>query len=60
MKTEEQNFASLRFSTGNLPASKRLPALRELFDRSIQLEIEAEPGQAVEMEMHLAPGLRPR
>jgi len=58
MKIEERNFASFRFSTGDLPASKRLPALRELFDRSIQLKIDANPGQAVEMEMHLAPGLR--
>jgi AraC-like DNA-binding protein len=58
MTIEQRNFASLRFSTRDLPASKRLPALRELFDRSIQLEIDAEPGQAIEMEMHLAPGLR--
>jgi AraC-like DNA-binding protein len=57
-KVEERNYASLRFSTRELPASKRLPALRELFDRSIQLEIDAEPGQAVEMEVHLTPGLR--
>lgn len=58
MTIEQQNFATLRFSTRDLPASKRLPALRELFDRSIQLEIDAEPGQAIEMEMHRAPGLR--
>jgi len=58
MKAEEQKYSSLRFSTRSLPASKRLPALRELFERSIQLEIDAAPGQAVEMEMHLAPGLR--
>ncbi len=57
-KAEERNYTSLCFSTRDLPASKRLPALRELFDRSINLEIDAEPGQAVEMEMHLAPGLR--
>jgi len=53
-----EGYASLHFSTRALPVSKRLPALRELFDRSIQLEIDAEPGQAVEMEMLLAPGLR--
>jgi AraC-like DNA-binding protein len=56
-KVEERSYTSV-FSTRELPASKRLPALRELFDRSINLEIDAEPGQAVEMEMHLAPGLR--
>lgn len=55
---EHRNYASLRFSTRDLAPSRRLPALRDLFDRSIQLEIDAEPGQAVEMEMHLAPGLR--
>ncbi|MBN8989283.1 MAG: helix-turn-helix transcriptional regulator [Rhizobiales bacterium] len=59
MKTvEERDRASLHFSTRDLPASKRLPALRELFDKSIRLEIDAEPGHAVEMTMHVAPGLR--
>jgi AraC-like DNA-binding protein len=58
MTVEGRDYASLHFSTSALPVSKRLPALRELFDRSIQLEIDAEPGQAVEMEMLLAPGLR--
>ena len=58
MTVEGRGYASLHFSTRALPVSKRLPALRELFDRSIQLEIDAEPGQAVEMEMLLAPGLR--
>jgi AraC-like DNA-binding protein len=58
MKAEERNFASLHFSTRELPHAKRLPALRDLFDRAVQLEIDAEPGHAVEMTMHLAPGLR--
>lgn len=53
-----RDYASLHFSTREFAPSKRLPALRELFDRSIQLEIDAEPGQAVEMEMFLTPGLR--
>jgi len=57
-KVEDRSYASLRFSTRELPASRRLPALRELFDRSIQLEIDAEPGQVLEMEVHLTPGLR--
>jgi AraC-like DNA-binding protein len=51
-------YSSLHFSTRELGVSKRFPALRELFDRSIQLEIDAEPDQAVEMEMLLTPGLR--
>jgi AraC-like DNA-binding protein len=57
-RVEERDGASLHFSTRDLPAAKRLPALRELFDKSIQLEIDAEPGHAVEMTVHLAPGLR--
>lgn len=58
MEIQERNFSSLRFSTRDLPASERLSAVRELFDRSVQLEIYAGSDQAVEMEMHLAPGLR--
>jgi AraC-like DNA-binding protein len=58
MAAGERDYASLHFSTRELGAAKRLPAVRELFDRSVQLEIDAEPGQAVEMEMILTPGLR--
>jgi AraC-like DNA-binding protein len=58
MKLEERGGASLHFSTRELPHSKRLPALRELFDQSIRMDIDAETGHAVEMEMHIAPGLR--
>lgn len=57
-KVEERDFASLHFSTRELPPAKRLPALRDLFDRAVNLEIDAEPGQAVEMTMNIAPGLR--
>jgi len=58
MKAAEDDYRSLRFSTRELPHAKRLPALRELFDQSIRLTIDAEPGQAIDMEMHVAPGLR--
>lgn len=58
MISRAQDFASLHFSTGHLAPSKRLPALRELFDRSIGFDLEAEPGHAIDMEMHVAPGLR--
>jgi AraC-like DNA-binding protein len=58
MELEERGGASLRFSTRELPPSKRLPALRELFEQTIRMEIDAEPGQAVEMRVHVAPGLR--
>jgi AraC-like DNA-binding protein len=54
----DRGSASLHFSTRELPPARRLPALRDLFERSVQLEIDAEPGQPVEMTMHLAPGLR--
>ena len=50
--------AAIHFSTQQLPSAQRLPALRDLFDRSVQLEIDAEPGQAVEMTMALVPGVR--
>ena len=46
------------FSTHQLPSAARLPALRELFERAVQLEIDAEPGHAVEMTMALVPGVR--
>jgi len=58
MDGDERDYASFHFSTRELPHSKRLPALRDLFDQSIRLDLEAEPGHAVEMEMHVAPGLR--
>lgn len=50
--------SSIKFSTHQLPSAQRLPALQDLFDRSIQLEIEAEPGHAVEMTMAMLPGVR--
>jgi AraC-like DNA-binding protein len=50
--------ASLRFSTLGLPDAKRLDALREMFDRSICMEIDAQPGQAVDMDIQMLPGLR--
>jgi AraC-like DNA-binding protein len=58
MKLETGGGASLHFSTRELPHSKRLPALRELFDQSIRMELDAEAGHAVDMQMHIAPGLR--
>ena len=50
--------AALHFSTHQLAPAERLPALRDLFDRRVQLEIDAEPGHAVEMTMALVPGVR--
>jgi len=50
--------APLHFSTHRLAPAKRLPALRDLFDRAVQLEIEAAPDHAVEMTMARVPGVR--
>lgn len=58
MNLAPPSTSALRLSTGTLPASRRLATLRELFDRSIQMDIEAEPGHVVEMDVAAAPGLR--
>jgi AraC-like DNA-binding protein len=58
MNLAEGRVASLHFSTRELHPSKRLPALCELFDQSIRMEIDAERGHVVEMQLHIAPGLR--
>jgi AraC-like DNA-binding protein len=58
MEVDQRDWTSLRFSTRELSPSKRLPALRSLFERSIRLDIEAEPEQPIEMTVHDGPGLR--
>lgn len=50
--------STIHFSTHQLPPAERLPTLRDLFDRRVQLEIDTEPGHAVEMTMALLPGVR--
>ncbi len=49
---------SLHFSTLGLPTEARLPALRQLFEDKVRLDIDAAPGHAVEMSMNVGPGLR--
>ncbi len=49
---------SLHFSTLGLPPEARLPALRQLFEDKVRLDIDAAPGHAVEMSMNVGPGLR--
>ena len=49
---------AIHFSTQQLRPTERLPALRDLFDRAVRLEIDAEPGHAVEMTMAQVPGVR--
>jgi AraC-like DNA-binding protein len=58
MTVEPRDSDSVRFSTGALHPSKRLTALREHFAQTIRLDIDAVPGQAVEMTTDTAPGLR--
>lgn len=58
MDVDQRDWTSLHFSTRELSPPKRLPALRDLFERAIRLDIDAEPEQAIEMTVHDAPGVR--
>jgi AraC-like DNA-binding protein len=58
MSEEQGKSGALRIATSHLPRSRRLPALRDLFDRSIGMEITADHDQAVDLQIDLAPGLR--
>lgn len=58
MTAEHRVFSSLRIATGGLTPARRLPALRDLFDRSIGMEIAAERDQPVDLQVNAVPGLR--
>jgi AraC-like DNA-binding protein len=58
MTAEQGASFALRIATGDLPAASRLPALRDLFDRSIGMDITAEDGQPVDLQVNAVPGLR--
>jgi AraC-like DNA-binding protein len=58
MTGDQGASSSLRIETDSLPPTRRLPALRDLFDRSIGMEIAAENDQSVDLQIHAAPGLR--
>jgi len=58
MTAERGTCTTLRIATGSLPAARRLPALRELFDRSIGMEVAAARDQPVDLQVSVAPGLR--
>jgi AraC-like DNA-binding protein len=58
MTAEQGACSSLRIATGDLPAARRLPALRDLFDRSIGMDIAAEDDQPVDLQVSAVPGLR--
>jgi AraC-like DNA-binding protein len=50
--------SSLRIATGGLPPARRLQALRDIFDRSIGMEIAAERDQSLDLQVSAVPGLR--
>jgi AraC-like DNA-binding protein len=54
----QRGIESLRFSTRDLAPGRRLPALQDLFEQSVRMEIDAGAGVLVEMDMAIAPGLR--
>jgi AraC-like DNA-binding protein len=58
MEPQHSLGASLHFSTRSLAPAKRLGALRELFERSVCMEIQAPPGRPVDMEIRQFPGMR--
>lgn len=58
MSVEQGASSSLRITTGSLPPASRLQALRDLFDRSIGMEIAAENDQPVDLQINAVPGLR--
>lgn len=55
---DSSSGASLHFSTRELAPAKRLPALRQLWDQAVRMDVDTEPGHAVDMTMSVAPGLR--
>lgn len=58
MEFDRRDWTSMHFSTGALSPRQRLPALRDLFERAIRLDIDVHPEQPIEMTVHDAPGVR--
>lgn len=58
MTADPSASTALRVTTGGLPPARRLPALRDLFDRSIGMEIAAERDQPIDLQVNAVPGLR--
>ena len=58
MTADQGASSSLRIETRSLPPTRRLSALRDLFDRSIGMEIAAENDQPVDLQINAVPGLR--
>lgn len=58
MMTGQWASSSLRITTGDLASASRFSALRDLFDRSIGMDITAEDDQAVDLQINAVAGLR--
>jgi AraC-like DNA-binding protein len=58
MRADPGTAATQRIATGDLPVARRLPALRDLFDRSIGMEIAASRTQSIDLQVHAVPGVR--
>lgn len=58
MKDEPGRPLALRVATDSLPPERRLPVLRDLFDRSIGMDISAPPCQPVDLQVDAVAGLR--
>jgi AraC-like DNA-binding protein len=58
MPAADADSTDFHFSTRELSPAKRLPAVRELFERVVHLGIESEPDQPIEMTVQAAPGWR--
>jgi AraC-like DNA-binding protein len=58
MTAGQEPSLALRVTTAGLPAARRLPALQELFERSIGMEIAAAHDQSVDLQVNAIPGLR--
>jgi AraC-like DNA-binding protein len=58
VKNEQESRRASRIETSSLPAARRLPALRDLFDRSIGMDVAAPAAQAVDLQVDAVAGLR--
>jgi AraC-like DNA-binding protein len=58
MTNEQEGRRALRIATSSLPAARRLPVLRDLFDQSIGMDVSAPIAQPVDLQIDSVAGLR--
>lgn len=58
MTNEREGLRTVRIATGSLPEARRLSALRDLFDRSIGMDVAAPTAQPVDLQIDAVAGLR--